>query len=337
MPKAGAGTKEPTPPGAEDVPVKGEQSKPSSLGALPTLDQGKEYVNGLWWGKEGSGKTTDVMTAANHGRILVVNAESGLKKKPLADFGIDLQNIVPWPADADREQLMTYDGLDSLFWQLKADLVADPESWYAVVFDSFSEIYTTFVRNEVTRQYEKNKTLPVARQKEYREDEFFTDRSDYGVATDQLRVLLRKFRDLPCHFLATALERRDVDEDTSTVSYGPAVGPALQTSLLGYMDVNIHCEAAILEVGPDPDTDAVDTFIGLTRPDGKNRAKDRFRTLPRRMANPTFDRVHAYLEEQVLPDDDPVQKEYLATRQAARAESDRRKEERAARKAAARS
>lgn len=305
-------------PSADDVPVAGEQSQPSELGGLPTLDQGVEYVNGLWWGREGSGKTTDIMTAANFGKVLVVNAEGGLKQKPLREYGITIDNIVPWPAPEDREKLLTYEGMDALFWQLKAELIADPGSWFAVAWDSGSELYKEFVTQETRKQTTKNLMLPVAKQKEHRMDDTFVDRSDYGVATVQMERLLRRFRDLPCHFLITCLERRDVDEETGKVAYGPNVGPAFQQSLLGYVDVTIKTVADEIRVGPDEDVDVIEEFKGLSRSDGKNRAKDRFRSIPRRMSQPTFERVLGYINDTITEEDDPVQKEYREGRARAR-------------------
>lgn len=277
---------------------------------MATMDQTEEYLKVLWWGKEGSAKTTDMATAANRGRLFVVNAEGGFKKKPLRELGIDISNITLWPPP-DSGIEISYETMEDLYWRLRAKLLADPGYFYAIGWDSSSDIYTRFVANEREHQYRKNQAASPAKKRDAREERFFTDRADYGAATDQLRELLRRFRDLPCHFLVTALERRDIDEETSKVAYGPGVGPAFQKDLLGYLDVTIATKASTLQFGPDEELDVIDSFRGLTRSNGMSRAKDRLKSLPRVMAQPTFERILDYVNDKIDEDSDPVQKEWI--------------------------
>jgi hypothetical protein len=134
-------------------------------------------------------------------------------------------------------------------------------------------------------------------------DPDFIDRADYGTMSKLFRDMLRKFRDLPCHFAITALERRDVDDDSGKVQYGPSVTPGLQTDLLGYVDFVIMTKAED-EDGP---------FRGLTRSNSRYRAKDRFDVLPKIMVDPTFLRVMDYVTGEMDMDDpstDPEQGRY---------------------------
>ena len=82
------------------------------------------------------------------------------------------------------------------------------------------------------------------------------------------------------------------------MAYGPAVGPALQTSLLGYMDVVLYCKA------PD---EARDYFRAQTKKVGAARAKDRIGVIPNILVNPTFPRLLAYNEGTLSEETDPVQ------------------------------
>jgi hypothetical protein len=289
-----------------------------NLDEWPSFAEQDEHINGLWWGREAAGKSSDVLTAANGGRVLVINAEGGLKKKPLRDFGINLDNIVAWPRPGQYEQLLTEAGLDQLFWRVKSDLLRDKDSWYAVVWDSASEMNQKLVRDVVLREVGKNAELPVAKRKEHRDNPYFLDRSDWGEGGEVMIRMLKRFRDLPVHFLVTALERRDVDEDTGRVVYGPAVAPAVQKDLLGSMDLVIECRADELRTGADPDADVVEEFVGRTRPGARTRAKDRLRALPRQLATPTFERVLAYATEALTETDDEVQRAWLEARVANR-------------------
>jgi hypothetical protein len=110
--------------------------------------------------------------------------------------------------------------------------------------------------------------------------------------------LLYWFQSLPCHFIMTALERRDVDDD-GKVAYGPDVTPALMSQIPGFVNVLVHT----VVVGDDDDP----TYAGWTvRHDKKYRAKDHYGVLPRRMPIPTFDRIYRYIREEMTKDNDPV-------------------------------
>lgn len=300
-------------PAAKVAPTKAP-TRAAGLASLSTLEDSVEYINALWWGPEGTGKSTDIMTAANHGKVIAINAEGGIKKKPLRDFGIDLTNIIPWP-DQKNPTPITFQSLEELSWDLASALENDPGCYFAVAWDSGSEIYDILVANERINQFEKNALKEgTANYKEYREDPTFTDIADYGVATTQYKILLRRFRDLPCHFLITSLSRRDVDEDTSKVAYGPAVGPSAQTAMLGLVDLVVYTQTGVLFTGEDKKVNVKDEFYGLNRPDGLNRAKDRFRAVPRNLAVPTFERYFQYVTEALIEEDDDVQKDWIKSR-----------------------
>lgn len=265
------------------------------------LDDERETYNMSFWGREGSGKTTALAYMANvapaESKILIVNAEGGLKKNALRRLGIDTSKIKVWPNRAKGEEV-TRAGLDELYRKIQGDLMRDPNSWFAVGWDSVTEIHTK-VTNDVSAH---RIDLKKHRDGEWEPDEFdryFTDLSDYGTMSKMMADLLRKFRDLPCHFVVTALERRDVDEKTGRVTYGPAITPGLQSSILGYTDINLAFKQAD-EDGP---------YRALTKGSGMHRAKDRGGSLPRVLVQPWFDRVLAYEAGELTEETDPLQQE----------------------------
>lgn len=276
----------------------------SSLDDLfPKMDHADEHINLLLWGREGSAKTTNACSAANLGPILVVNAEGGLKMKALKRQGINTDNIRVWPNPKDPVDI-THESLEELYWTLKAILEEDPNAIYAVVLDSASEITETMVSNVSNDRLKKVRKRGVVVD-DY--DAFETDRNDYGVMAKHFRDIARKMRDLPCHFILTALERRDVDEDSGKTMYGPAVSPSLQKDLLGYVDLVIYMKAA------DEDVPA---FRGLTKMQGKFRAKDRMGGLPRVLAEPSFERILAYDNDELVESDDPIQAKLVVPEEA---------------------
>lgn len=257
-----------------------------------SLVEQKEYLRYLIWGREGSGKTTAALTASSRGKVLVINAEGGLKRKALEGFGVVAENVSLYPQPGDP---ITHAGLDEVFRQVKADLASDPDAWFAVIFDSATDIVTGMVGAAGDDRVKK------ARNRGQNIDEFdqwFTDRGDYGVASKMFRDLLRKYRTLDCHLIVTALERRDVDDDTSEVTYGPAVNAAIANDLAGYVDVIARATAAT-EDRP---------FRALTRKDDRYRTKDRFHVLPPVLVDPFATRVLDYIEGTLTEANDEKQK-----------------------------
>ena len=274
------------------APVKARKSS----GLFASLDETEEFLNVLLFGREGSGKTTAAVSLANlgYGKVLVINAEGGMKKNTLKRHGIDVSRIQVWPQPGNP---ITHAGLDAVYRQLKADLAEDPKSWAGVVFDSATEIVQALVDHVAQDRIEKASKRGINIDGV---DQFFTDRSDYGTMSKMFRDVLRKFRDLPAHFVVTALERRDVDDDTGKVQYGPAVTPGVQADLLGYVDLVMACSAADDEEGKP--------FRALTRSSGKYRGKDRLGVLPKVLVNPTMPRILAYEKGELTEATDNEQK-----------------------------
>lgn len=297
-PKKAAATKKAA---AEEIPSMG-QAAASWSGDIPPkteraqnrpLDDELETLNVLYTGDGGSSKTTSIAAMAHLGRVLIINAESGVKARALRKLGIPTQNIFVRPDKATGEQ-PTFEMLEDLFWEIKADLEADPNSWAGIGWDSITEIHKVVLKAAST--YRVAKALRTGKGN----SESATDIADYGVMTEQMRTLIRRYRDLPCHFAASALMRRDKDDDGKVI-YRPAVTPKLQDDLFGYMD--IVCVTSEAEVGDEIE------YQGLFSSAGKFRGKDRFNALPRRLVTPTFDRLVAYVNETLDVDSDPVMQE----------------------------
>lgn len=302
-------------PKAEAAPARKRVAKKAAAPTPPALDEDDsddwfvavddvvDFTNTLLYGREGSGKTTAAARLANlssglptgKGKVLVINAEGGLKKGPLKKRGVDTDRIVLWP-DPRKHERVTHASLDKIHRRVKADLVADPDSWAGVVFDSATEIHQAILDSV------QQKRVTAIQNRGQDVDPDFVDIADYGTMSKLFRDVLRKFRDLPCHFVVTALERRDMDKDTGKPQYGPAVTPGLQADLLGYVDFVLMCKSED-EDGP---------FRALTRANSRYRAKDRFDVLPKIMVDPFLDRVCAYVTGDLEEENDPEQGRYTA-------------------------
>lgn len=286
---------------AKKTPAKktvARKATPSATGVVAAsdawfapLDDTEDFLNVLWYGRPGSTKTTSLATAASSApegsKVLIINAEGGLKVRALRKHGVDTSKIVVFPNPA-TDDVLDDENLMRVFLRVQKDLMEDPKSWFAVGIDSITDVGQILV--DRAQQARVSRSAVAL-------DPNFVDRDDYGVSAKIIRKHLRAFRDLPCHFLVTATLRRDVDEDTGKVMYGPAVSPAVSNDLQGYVDIVCMIKAAD-EDGP---------VRGLVRGSKKYAVKDRFEMLPTVMVEPTFDRMHEYMTDAMTEETDPMQ------------------------------
>lgn len=267
--------------------------------SAPSLSDQPQFVKAGWYGDVGTAKTSNLAALARLGKIVAIDSEAGLEHGPLEDLGIPTANIVPF-----RD--ITYDALDDLHWQIRSQLDSEPGSIIGVTIDSMTEIVAKLVEQtndaEVERQIRK---LQRRGEDTSNLSKFRIELSSWGVVTEQVRRLIRRYRDLPCHVGWAALERRDVDQNDGSVSYGPRVNPGLQGDLVGYVGIVAHTWID----GTDPDTDD-ELFVAHMRRTGKYVAKDRFHVTPKRMAVPSFDRMVQYVSGELTVENDPIQQAY---------------------------
>lgn len=270
------------------------------------LEDLKEPINVLYCGEGGTGKTTAMAAMANlgTGKVLAINAESGVKAKALRQRGISTNNIEVFPSGNEE---LTFDSLEKEWLRVREELHEDPDAYIGVFWDSATEIHKALLDSVVAKAVIRADRAGKER------DRHFIALEDYGVMTEQVRNLMRKFRDLPCHFAVSALVKREQDDDGS-VTYSPSITPKLAIDLVGWMD--IVCVTSVALVGGDEE------FRGLFRPHGKYRGKDRLGAMPKWLVDPTFDRIVQYVDEDIDIDSDAVMKAAKERLQKAQAQED---------------
>jgi hypothetical protein len=282
------------------------------LGTARNLDEVTDFLSVGYYGREGTAKTTNLAHFVNivkrdDAPVIFINAESGLKRKALESHGLDTSRILVLP-DLERGQELSYDFLEELYWQAKDALVKDPGSIGAFCFDSLTEINVALLSDQVISEVAKAARLGRDR------DRWHKEQGDYGKVNDQITLLLRRFRDLPCHFGYAALERRDVDSGgDGRVTYNPAISPGLFNAAGGIPDVVCH---TFMEEVEDEEQ-----YLGTFRAVGTYTGKDRYRAVPRRLVNPTVSRIWAYIQGDLTEETDPDQVAAKASRRAAKAAS----------------
>lgn len=262
-------------------------SKTSSTSLGVPLSQKTRYLKTLYYGRQGTGKTTAaaLATVDAPGKVLVIDAEGGLDIGALDSRGVKTENVVVWPPTGVR---VTNEGLQELHEALASELESDPDAYSTVVFDSMTEIHQLLRENATDARIAKSRVVI---------DPDNVDWDDYNKMTSQLRKLIRRFRDLPCNIVFTCLEKVGDDE------IRPAITPALGTDLMGYVDLVIRT----VMVQDQP--------VGRFHPTEHLNAKDRTNKFPALMVNPSFDRVMAVADGKLDLTQDAAQQAFIENNQ----------------------
>lgn len=293
-------TKKPAPVEPKRLPASGGLT-------FTSLDEGEDQTVIVYYGPAGTRKTTSALraTQTGPGRVLVIAAEAGLKKIALQRNGVDTSRVVFWPP---RGESVSYEGLESLFYQVLADLERDPNSWLAVSWDSLTEVIQTMIdqatQADIARLQEiakASKTKLEIRKSYEREG------GDYGVVTQQFRQLLRKWRSLPCHQIFIALEenrQETVELDDGKKQKVGVIGPSLPPKVRE--DVEQHADIILRTTVIDVNGIG-STGFGRATPAEDLRAKDRYGVLPTLMVDPGFERVWGYITGELKAEVDEAQ------------------------------
>lgn len=274
-----------------------------------SLDDMAEYLNILYYGEPGSGKTSAAASMAHLGEVYLLDVESGAKARPLRKLGIPTRRIRPVTVSC-------YKDIDDFYWFLKQEL-EDGANVAGVIFDSITEIHDTLIGEQVGIRHEKAVRKVTARDgsliSDVDDNEFLVELPERGIVTEQLRRLTRRFRDLPCHTAFTALTKREISKDGEGVELLPQLPPKFGTQLRGFVDVVGFCSKA-------PGVEDASGYLGVFRDTGKYKGKDRLGGLPAVLADPAFHRVTQVIFEELDLADDWAQSQYTGRVRAARPE-----------------
>lgn len=242
-----------------------------------------DIVRALWYGDPGVGKTTAMCTLANLGPIVLWDAENRMKPRALRRAGINIDNI-----ERIGPEQITYEGMKTTL-----DGLVERDGLVGVCFDGGTEMLRLLVADAV------DTGVIAASRKGFERAEWKTYVEDYGDVAEQFRRLLRRVMRLECHFGMTTAARRGEDE-AKKLRLSPDLTAAIARDVYSAMDVITYVR--VDDAGPDGTLRS-----GLVAPGSQFDAKDTFGVLPRRLANPTFERILAYVNEDLSRDTDPEQ------------------------------
>lgn len=267
-----------------------------------TLEEQDEFYRLLWYGDPGTTKTTSIAAAARLGKVCYIDVDNGLKAKAIRRHDIPLGNIEMM---LDPDVPLTWGILEDVHREIAMRL-ADGENIFAVAWDTTTKSQDALLDPAVAESVERSH-----RKGKVERTEFEIELADRGVVVAQMQKILRRLHRLPCHLLLGAHQRRDQDDD-GRVTINPAMSPSVITNFAGWMDAIIHLSTTSFDEDPSL-MDGVEV-VGLTRPEGRFTAKDRFGLLPKRLITPTADRVIGYLNETIVRERDPIQRAAVARR-----------------------
>jgi len=230
---------------------------------IKPLSDVEDYINLMIYSRAGIGKT---VWASKAPKPLLVNYESGTMSLNEENLG---------PEVLERVDVLFPDNFKDL--NSIATYLRDYDHGYkTVILDSITEIQNASL-DTILRDPNRKSSL----------DKDNPTLNDYGKCTNQMRKLLRFFRDLPMHVIFTALESKDKDELSGAISVGPAMTPKLRENIEGYVDI-----IGYMFVSKDQDNNPTRKI--LWQPDGKYMAKDRSRKLGKGFGNidKGFEEVH---------------------------------------------
>jgi hypothetical protein len=281
------------PVGTSKNPASPQNSKPAPEPGRVSLAEQAEVIRVMWYSDPGKGKSTNIASMAKLGRYIHIDPEKRLKAAPLRRLGIPVENIEPFTD-------VSYEKLEQLSFDV-AERLSKGEEIVGIGWDAAGETARQFTQTLVDKAVVRANAANKPRLNPYS-----TEIGDYGDMTEQMRRILRRFRDLNIHLAIAAHVDRSTDEEGG-VLVAPAFTPAVYKDMMGYMDLVMHCRVELIE--------GEEEYSALCRHGGRWITKDALGVMPRVLINPTFDRVMQYVNGTLTSKNDPIQQAGKAARE----------------------
>lgn len=235
------------------------------LGGLQvqTVADKMAFINLLVYGDPGVGKT-----------VLAASADKVPEMRPVIFIDIEggTFSIRERYPEVKVVRVESWDDMQSIY----DALLMEDHGYRTVVLDSLTEIQKFSMYNimefTVKKDPDRDPDVPSMR--------------EWGKNIEQIRKLVRAFRDLPMHTIFTALEKSDKDNKTGKVKTKPSLSGKLANEVAGFLDIVAYQYTKVHE-------DELRRYL-LTGSHEQYVAKDRSDNLPLTIESPTMDKVFGF-------------------------------------------
>jgi phage nucleotide-binding protein len=238
---------------------------------VKTPEEAVPFLNLLVYGEPGAGKTWLAGTALDSpltSPVLLLDVEGGT---------VTLRHR----KNLDVIQVRTMKEVE----QVQNELFKATEPYYStVIIDSLSELQKLDMRT--VQEMEKNRTPDKV-------DIDIPSMRAWGKNGERMRRLIRAYKDLPIHVIATCLLATDFDEANGVNNYYPMLPGKLRGEVPGYFDVVGYLKAEEQRV----DGKVVVTRMLQTTKTRRVVAKDRTSALPDIINNPTIPEMWSLIHD----------------------------------------
>jgi phage nucleotide-binding protein len=223
-----------------------------------------QYINMLVYGYPGAGKT--VLSGSADGvpdmrPVLVIDVEGGT---------LSLRDRYP---DVDVVRVQSWDDMQKVY----DALYSGEHDYKTIVLDSLTEI----------QKFSMYKIMEAVIREDPGRDPDIPSVREWGKSIEQIRKLVRAFRDLPMHTVFTALAKEDKDPKTGVKSEMPSLPGKLAPEVAGFVDIVAFLYVKVV--------DSEFKRLLLTLGTDKHVAKDRTDKLPQIMEDPTMETILAHI------------------------------------------
>lgn len=239
-----------------------------NLGGLPVgpVDEQRSTINMMIYGDPGVGKTVLAGSASDveeMGPVLFVDIEGGT---------LSLRHTYP---NVEVVRVASFNDMGKLY----AELRKGTHGYNTIVLDSLTEIQKfgmyEIMKRAIAEDDSRDPDLPGI--------------GEWGKNTEQMRAMIRAFRDLPINVIFTALVREDQKRGQTYVK--PGLSAKLSSEAAGFLDVvsYMYLKEVDGEMKRLLATVATETMIG----------KDRTGKLPEVIEFPTMQKIwdHMYADD----------------------------------------
>lgn len=240
-----------------------------TLGGLniQTVSEKTEFINMLVYGNPGAGKT-----------VLAGSADAVPELRPVLFIDVEGGTLSLRDRHPDVEVIRVQSWNDMQL--IYNELYAMEHDYKTVVLDSLTEIQKFSMYNIMAQ---------VLRENPDRDPEVPSIR-EWGKNIEQIRRLVRAFRDLPMNTVLTALAVTDKDSDSGKIVTRPSLSGKLAMEVAGFVDIVGYLYTKVV--------DQEMLRLLLTQGTDRQVAKDRSDKLPTIIENPDMSTLYTHIFEQ---------------------------------------